>query len=84
MSNLLHGLMNDARSLLIGGLILMAIAFVIMTWAKTRALVPVLGSMLLGAVVIAGVTRYTAIRTGAEDDIDRYIETDNVPLEEAP
>jgi len=84
MTNLLHGLMNDARSLLIGGLILMAIAFVIMTWAKTRALVPVLGSMLLGAVVIAGVTRYTDIRGGAEDDIGRYIETQNVPLEEAP
>jgi len=84
MTNLLHGLMNDARSLLIGALILMAIAFVIMTWARTRALVPVLGSLLLGALVIAGVTRYTSIRGGAEDDIDRYVVTDNVPLEEAP
>lgn len=82
MSNLLHGMMNDARSLLVGAIILMAIAFVIMTWARTRSLVPTLGSLLLGAVVIAGVSRYTDIKKGAEDDIDRYIETKNTPLED--
>ena len=80
MPNLLNGMMQDAKTLLIGAIILMAIAFVIMTWARTRSLVPTLGSLLLGAIVIAGVTRYTTIKTEVEDDITRYTNTTTPPL----
>ncbi len=80
MNNLLEGIMGDVRSLLIGGLILMAIAFVIMTWARTRSLVPTLGAVVFGVIVIAGVTRYSSLQTETEDEIDDYISTDNAPL----
>lgn len=79
---MLEGLMGDAKSLLIGALILMAIAFVIMTWARTRSLVPTLGALLLGAFIIAGVNNYTTIQNAVDEDIDRYTSTDNTPLEQ--
>jgi hypothetical protein len=80
MPNLLNGMMQDAKSLILGAIILMAMAFVIMTWARTRSLVPTLGSLLLGAVVIAGVARYATIRAEVEDDITRYTNTTTPPL----
>jgi hypothetical protein len=72
MSDLLQGIMTDARAVLLSAIALMAIAFVIMTWVRTRSLVPTLGSLLLGAVVIAGVNRYSDLKDVAEDDIERY------------
>jgi hypothetical protein len=72
MSDLLQGFMSDARVLLLTAVGLMAIAFVIMTWVRTRSLVPTLGALLLGAVVIAGVNRYSSLQKLAEEDIDRY------------
>jgi hypothetical protein len=72
MSDLLQGFMSDARVLLLTAIGLMAIAFVIMTWVRTRSLVPTLGALLLGAVVIAGVNRYSSLQKLAEEDIDRY------------
>ncbi|MGH9214303.1 MAG: hypothetical protein ACRD2C_27090 [Acidimicrobiales bacterium] len=80
MTNLLNGMMNDAKVLILGAIILMAMAFVIMTWARTRSLVPTLGALLLGVVVIAGVASYDTIRTEVEEDIDRYTSTTNPPL----
>ena len=81
MTNLLNGIMGDVRTLLIGGLILMAIAFVIMTWARTRSLVPTLGAVIFGVIVIAGVTQYTDLQGETEDEIDGWITTENSPIE---
>ncbi len=80
MVNLLNGIMQDVRTLILGGIIIMAMAFVIMTWARTRSLVPTLGAVLLGAVVIAGVASYTTFRTGVEKDITRYTNETTPPL----
>jgi len=76
MTDLLQGFMNDARVLLIGAVIIMATAFVIMTWARTRSLVPTLGAVLLGIIVIAGVTSYSTIQEAVEDDIERHSENE--------
>jgi hypothetical protein len=81
VTNLLNGLMQDARTLLLGAIILMAMAFVIMTWARSRSLVPTLGAVLLGAAVVASVASFARIRSEVEDDIQRYTETDNEPLD---
>lgn len=81
MRNLLQGMLLDARLLLIGVLIIMAIAFVLMTWARTRSLVPTIGSILLGFLVVAAVSMYSTIKQGAEDDIRRYDRTQNGVLE---
>ena len=80
MTNLLNGMMQDAKTLLFGAVILMAIAFVIMTWMRTRSLVPVLGALLLGGLVIGGVASYSTLRTQVEQDIDRYTSDTNPPL----
>ena len=82
MPNMLNGMMQDAKGLILGAIVLMAMVFVIMTWARTRSLVPTLGSLLLGAVVIGGVAKYTTLRNEVEDDIGRYTTTDNAPLAE--
>ena len=79
---MLNGMMQDAKGLILGAIVLMAMVFVIMTWARTRSLVPTLGSLLLGAVVIGGVAKYATLRTEVEDDIGRYTTTDNAPLAE--
>lgn len=80
MTNLLNGIMNDAYTLLIGALILMAIVFVIMTWSRTRSFVPTLGAVVFGVIIIAGVAQYRNLRAETEDDINEYITTDNTPL----
>jgi hypothetical protein len=72
MSDLLLGFMTDARLVLLMAIGVMAIAFVFMTWFRTRSLMPTLGALLLGAVVIAGVNRMSTLQTLAEKDIDRY------------
>lgn len=72
MSDLLNGVMADARQLLMAAIGIMAIAFVIMTWARTRSLVPTLGAVLLGAIVLAGVAQLETIQGEAEQDITRY------------
>jgi hypothetical protein len=76
MTEMLQGFMNDARILLIGAVILMATVFVIMTWARTRSLVPTLGAVLLGIIVVAGVTSYATIQEAVESDIQRHTETE--------
>jgi hypothetical protein len=78
--NLLNGIMQDVRTLILGAIILMAMVFVIMTWARTRSLVPTLGAVILGAVVIAAVASYTTFRTGVEHDITRYTNETTPPL----
>lgn len=80
MTNLINGIMQDARSVILGAIILFAMAFVIMTWSRTRSLVPTLGAALMGAVVIASVASYTVLRTEVEEDITRYTGTTNPPL----
>jgi hypothetical protein len=80
MTNLLNGMMQDAKLLLMGAIILMAMAFVVMTWARTRSLVPTLGALLVGVIVIAGVASYTTLRGQVERDITRYTGTTNAPL----
>lgn len=72
MADLINGIMHDAREVLLGAIIIMAIAFVLMTWVRTRSLVPTLGAILLGAVVIAGVNNYGDLEQIAEDDIEDY------------
>lgn len=80
MENLLNGAMNDARNVLLGAIIVTAIAMVLITWTRTRSAVPTLGAFLLGVLVIAGVASYTTIRGVAEDDIDRWTGTTNPPI----
>ena len=70
MFKILDGFVNDAQNLVIGGMMVVAIAFVGMTWMRTKALAPTLGSLLLGAVVLYGVSNFDDLATIVQKDVD--------------
>ena len=72
MFNVFNGAINDARTLLTAAIGVVAIWFVAWTWFRTKALVPTLGALLLGAVVIFGVTQFTFLSNQVQQDVDRY------------
>ena len=70
MFKILDGFVTDAQNLVIGGMMVVAIAFVGMTWMRTKALAPTLGSLLLGAVVLYGVSNFDDLATIVQKDVD--------------
>jgi fatty acid desaturase len=72
MFNVFNGAINDARTLLTAAIGVVAIWFVAWTWFRTKALVPTLGALLLGAIVIFGVTQFTFLSNQVQQDVDRY------------
>lgn len=71
MVDILNGFLADATDLITLAVTLMAIVFVLMTWARTRSLAPTLGALLLGAVVIYGVNNYDFLSEQIRDDVTR-------------
>jgi len=72
MVDILNGFLSDALALVKLGMALMAIVFVLMTWVRTRSLVPTLGALLLGAVVIYGVNNYDFLSQQVKEDVDEH------------
>jgi len=71
VQKMLEGLMNDASTVLIAACATLAIWFVLWTWVRTRSVVPTVGALLLGAVVLWGVNNVGGIRGKVEEDIER-------------
>jgi hypothetical protein len=82
LKNLLQGFINDGKQIMIGVVVLMAIAFVIMTWNRTRSAVPVIGAILLGGVIIWGVSSYTVLKDTVNTDVTRNRGQTNVTITE--
>ncbi len=72
MVDILEGFLEDATTLITVGISLMAIVFVMMTWVRTRSLVPTLGALLLGAVVIYGVNNYDFLSQQVKEDVEEH------------
>lgn len=72
MVDILDGFLSDAIGLVKVGMALMAIVFVLMTWVRTRSLVPTLGALLLGAVVIYGVNNYDFLSQQVKEDVEKH------------
>lgn len=72
MVDILNGFLSDALALVKLGMALMAIVFVLMTWVRTRSLVPTLGALLLGAVVIYGVNNYDFLSQQVKEDVEEH------------
>lgn len=70
MFEILNSFVRDAENLLIGVIVVVAIAFVAMTWMRTRALAPTLGALLLGAIVIFAVFNFRGLARIVESDVD--------------
>ncbi|HEY8544070.1 MAG TPA: hypothetical protein VIL36_03450 [Acidimicrobiales bacterium] len=64
--------MGDARAVLIAACATLAIWFVLWTWVRTRSVVPTVGALLLGAVVLWGVNNVQGIREKVEEDIKEH------------
>ena len=50
-----------------------AIWFVVWTWVRTRSVVPVVGAVLLGAVVLFGVSQMDGqLKTEVQEDVTEF------------
>lgn len=77
MFRILDGFVESAETTLLGVMVVVAIAFVAMTWMKTKALAPTLGALLLGAIVIFGVTNFRDLSKDIERDVNsRRVQVD--------
>lgn len=72
MIDVLDGVLGDAQRLMTAAVSVVAIWFVIWTWVRTRSLVPTLGALLLGAVVIFGVQEFDFLRQQVDQDVRDY------------
>jgi hypothetical protein len=70
--NVFNGVVRDTRTLLTAAIGVVAIWFVAWTWFRSKALVPTLGALLLGAIVIFGVTKMSTLTDRIQEDVDRY------------
>ena len=73
MNNLINGLLGDVEALMISAMIVMAIWFAMWTWVRTKALGPTLGALVLGAVVVWGVSHVRTLETQVNEDLDPYV-----------
>jgi hypothetical protein len=67
---IMNNLLSRVEFLMITAVVVMAIWFVVWTWVRTRSLVPVISALLLGAVIIWGVTNYTKLETYIGEDVN--------------
>jgi hypothetical protein len=67
---ILRGVLAQVELLVIALVTVVAIVFVISTWVRTRSLVPTLGAVLLGAVVIYGVQNFDFLQGQVEKDFE--------------
>jgi hypothetical protein len=72
MIDVLDGVLGDAQRLMTAAITVVAIWFTIWTWVRTRSLVPTLGALLLGAVVIFGVQEFDFLRDQVDQDVRDY------------
>lgn len=70
MLEIMNNLLSRVEFLMITAVVVMAIWFVVWTWVRTRSLVPVISALLLGAVIIWGVTNYTKLETYIGEDVN--------------
>lgn len=74
MFDIFDGVIADAKQLLTAAVAVMAIWFVIWTWVRTRSVVPVVGAVLLGAVVSFGVAKMSDLQDAVNEDVTEYRE----------
>ncbi|HLT70856.1 MAG TPA: hypothetical protein VKZ72_11850 [Acidimicrobiales bacterium] len=70
MLDIVENLLGRVETLLVAAVVIMAIWFVVWTWVRTRSLVPVISALLVGAVIIWGVTNYTDLQDYVDDDVE--------------
>ena len=69
MIQTLNNLIAQAQVLVVAGIGLMAIVFVGVVWARTKSAVPTVGAVVLGAVVVWGVSNINFVQQKVDQDI---------------
>ena len=69
MIQTLNNLIAQAQVLVVAGIGLMAIVFVGVVWARTKSAVPTVGAVVLGAVVVWGVSNIDFVQQKVDQDI---------------
>ena len=69
MIQTLNNLIAQAEVLVVAAIGLMAIAFVGVVWARTKSAVPTVGAVVLGAVVVWGVSNINFVQQKVDQDI---------------
>jgi hypothetical protein len=72
MVNILNDILGDARALTITFVGIAAIWFTAWTWIRTKSIVPTISSLMLGAIVVWGVSNYDRLQGEVDEDITRY------------
>jgi hypothetical protein len=71
MFDILDGFVKHAETTMLGVMVVIAIFIVGATWMRTRSLAPTLGTMLLGAIVIYGVTNFRDLSKDVDRDVTK-------------
>ena len=69
MVDIMAGLMEDASFLVLTAIGILALVFVAATWVRTRSMMPTIGAILLGAVVLWGVANFPTLQREINEDI---------------
>jgi hypothetical protein len=69
MKDMIAGLTEDAEGLLIGAMVVLAVWFIIWTWVTTKSLAPTIGALLVGALVVWGVSNIRFLADKVDEDI---------------
>ena len=72
MFDIFLGGLADIYTAIIAVLVVMGLWFVTWTWAKTRSLVPTLGSIIVGVLIIWGAANFNFLTRQVNDDVGRY------------
>jgi xanthine/uracil permease len=67
--DLFNNLINEAQDLITAAVVLVAIGVIVSTWAKTRALVPTLSAIFVGALVVWAVRNVDFLQEQIGEDI---------------
>jgi phosphotransferase system glucose/maltose/N-acetylglucosamine-specific IIC component len=79
--DLFNNLIAEAQDLVTAAVVLIAIAIIVSTWAKTRAFVPTLGAIIFGALVVWAVRNVDFLQDQIGEDI---VEESGLPAAAAP
>jgi hypothetical protein len=79
--DLFNNLIGEAQDLVTAAVVLVAIVIIVSTWARTRALVPTLSAIFVGALVVWAVRNVDFLQEQIDEDIR---EESGMPAAAAP
>jgi hypothetical protein len=70
--DILQNMFNEVRGLIILAVVLIGMVFVITTWMRTRSLAPTIGALVVGALIVWGVSAFDWFANRIGEDVERF------------